>query len=60
MQLLKLPLLVTVPVVLDSDMLTLHVASTLTLPTPRYVITPQLLHFSTVCHHSTAMSLLHD
>jgi len=45
---LKLPLLVTVPVVLNSDMLTLHVASTLTLPTPRDVI------------NSTAMSLLHD
>jgi len=29
-------------------MLTLHIASSLILPTPCYVITPQLLHFSTV------------
>jgi len=51
---LKLPLLVTVPVVLDSDMLTLHVASTLILPTPRDVI------YSTVTSFLHIMSLLHS
>jgi len=58
--LLELPLLVTVPIVPDSGMLTLYVASSLILSTPRYVITPQSHHYSMLCRYSTAMSLLHD
>ena len=58
--LLELPLLVTVPIVLDPGMLTLYVASFLILSTPRYVITPQSHHYSMLCRYSTALSLLHD
>jgi len=57
---LELPLLVTVPIVPDSGMLTLYVALSLILSTPRYVITPQSHHYSMLCRYTTALSLLHD
>ena len=57
--LLELPLLVTVPIVPDSGMLTLYVASSLILSTPHYVITPWLHIFTPqyvvtpqLCHYS--------
>ena len=56
---LELPLLVTVPIVPVSGMLTLYVALSLILPTPHYVITPWLHIISPqyvvtpqLCHYS--------
>jgi len=48
---LELPLLVTMPIVLDPGMLTLYVAPFLILSTPCYVVTPQLCHYSTISQY---------